>query len=59
MAEGERASGERSLTLLEQAAQAYQMALEIYTQADYPQEWEETQQKLKVALDELARARKN
>ncbi len=55
--EGERASGDKAVALLDQAVQAYRSALEVYTKADLPQDWAATQNNLGTALmDEGERA---
>ena len=38
-AEGERASGDEAVALLNQGVQAYEHALEVYTKADFSQQW--------------------
>jgi tetratricopeptide (TPR) repeat protein len=48
--EGERASGDKAIALFDQAVQAFQMALEVYTKAALPQDWAMTQNNLGGAL---------
>ena len=52
--EGQRATDDSAMLLLKQAVQAYQDALEVYTQADLPQDWAATQADLGNALVEEA-----
>jgi hypothetical protein len=47
--EGERASGDKAATLLDQAVQAFRSALQVYTKADLPQDWALTEANL-IAL---------
>ena len=57
MREGERAGGEKSAALLEQAVEAFRNALEVYTKADLPRDWARTQNNLGISLqDEGERA---
>ncbi len=50
--EGERATGDKALGLLDQAIQAYQGALEVYTRAEFPQDWARTESSLGEVLDD-------
>ncbi len=52
---GKRRGGEEGRKLLEQAVAAYRSALEVYTKADLPQDWAQTQNNLDIALEELAK----
>ena len=54
--EAEGASGDQSVTLFNQAVQAFRSALDVLTKADLPQDWAATQSNLGVALEDEGEA---